>query len=130
MPILMRSASSAIRGVVPSTTENAVQNVECFILDRIRCFTGTSRLLGWRYRWLLELPPPDQQPNWEDQFHKGRNKKESERCAGIKVWLQANDYPTQSIVDEQNPNDPRNVLTAINHVAQQDKMNPKNHQTQ
>jgi len=36
MPIPMRSASSAIRGVVPSTSENGIQNVECFILDSIQ----------------------------------------------------------------------------------------------
>jgi hypothetical protein len=43
MPIPMRSASSAIRGVARSTSENAVQNVECFTLDRIRLPTHVSQ---------------------------------------------------------------------------------------
>ncbi len=47
----------------------------------------------------------------------------------IKVWPQAIDHPARSIDCQQDPENPRDVARSVNQAAQQNKVNPKKHQT-
>jgi len=74
-------------------------------------------------RRLLDLPAADEEPEHEEDFGEEGDEDEAKICVGEEVGLDAVDGPAESVDEEEDAQDPRDVAGAKDQVAEQREVN-------